>query len=259
MINDSTDFIVASDDPNGNPEGLPAAWPVIQLDSDSESAAPESPYQRLSNPDFADYLATHRAEFDASNETKRRDTLVKVIRQTALDYLNQWYDYGHLIRFIVWRTDDAYASATGKTMILSVRAWVDSITSLAATYVASILATGSASVDFPSLGAPPYTFDQVYFATYTPTFTANPADALVIVTLPAVFTVTTTGYSTRTYQWQRSNDGGTTWANIGGATSATYTLNPTASGDNGAKFRCKCQTSAYAVATSTAATLTVVG
>lgn len=41
--------------------------------------------------------------------------------------------------------------------------------------------------------------------------------------------------ATFTYQWQRSNDGSTGWANIGGATSTTHTL---AGGDEGKFVRC---------------------
>ncbi len=77
-----------------------------------------------------------------------------------------------------------------------------------------------------------------------PTSTTN-GNQSVTVGQSATFGVTPTKATnlttaTFTYQWQKSTDGGTTWANISGATSATYstaTLNDTSG--NGAKFRAK--------------------
>ena len=51
----------------------------------------------------------------------------------------------------------------------------------------------------------------------------------------AAFSVDASGATT--YRWQRSNDGGATFANIAGATSASYTLANAVAVDNNARFR----------------------
>src|SRR6185503_3750041 len=66
----------------------------------------------------------------------------------------------------------------------------------------------------------------------------------------ATFTVTATGSTPLSYQWQRN------MVNISGATASSYTLSSTALADNGAKFRCVV-TNAFGNATSNEATLTV--
>ena len=73
----------------------------------------------------------------------------------------------------------------------------------------------------------------------------------------ATFSVGTSG-SGLTYQWQRLNAGGTTWANVTtgiGANTATYSFT-TATADNGAQFRCQV-TAGPCVTNSNAALLIV--
>ena len=63
-----------------------------------------------------------------------------------------------------------------------------------------------------------------------------------------------------TYQWQRSDDGGSNWVDIGGATSPSYTT-PTATyaDDNADQYRCKLDaTGSASPAYTNAATLTVI-
>ncbi len=62
--------------------------------------------------------------------------------------------------------------------------------------------------------------------------------------------------SAATIQWELSTDGGTTFAPITGATSATYTINPTHASETGDELRAVL-TNAHGKTTSTAATLTV--
>jgi ELWxxDGT repeat protein len=88
--------------------------------------------------------------------------------------------------------------------------------------------------------------------------TAQPANATVIVGASAGFTVVAAGTAPITYQWSRSNDGGTTWTAITGATSTAYATAATALSDTGAKFHVAATNSASTV-TSAAATLTVNG
>jgi hypothetical protein len=63
---------------------------------------------------------------------------------------------------------------------------------------------------------------------------------------------------TPSYQWQRSNDAGTSWANVAGATSATLSLTGlTVEADGNARFRAIVSAASAASVTSNAATLTV--
>jgi hypothetical protein len=86
--------------------------------------------------------------------------------------------------------------------------------------------------------------------TVAPTIAAQPTSQIVIAGQTATFTVAATGTAPLSYQWLKSN------ANIGGATSASYTTPATIAGDNGAKFDVIVSNSAGSV-TSAMATLTV--
>ena len=63
-----------------------------------------------------------------------------------------------------------------------------------------------------------------------PTVTAHPEDVAVTAPAPATFSVTATGNAPLSYQWRRNG------VDIPGATSQTYTLDPTAVGDTGSQF-----------------------
>lgn len=71
----------------------------------------------------------------------------------------------------------------------------------------------------------------------TPTILEQPRSAMTYPQGTAVFSVTASG-STFAYQWQLSKDGGSTWTDLSGATSSSYTINPTAKGDDGNQYRC---------------------
>jgi hypothetical protein len=58
---------------------------------------------------------------------------------------------------------------------------------------------------------------------------------------PVVFTVDLVGLDHPAYRWLRSSDGGRTYAEIAGATSATYTLSPAQLADDGTLFRVEVQ------------------
>lgn len=88
-----------------------------------------------------------------------------------------------------------------------------------------------------------------------PRITQPPADVTVAAGLDATFTVAATGTGLA-YQWERSNDGGATFAPIAGATSASYTLVGAQVSDDNARLRVVVNGSAGSV-TSAAATLTV--
>jgi hypothetical protein len=96
------------------------------------------------------------------------------------------------------------------------------------------------------------------------TIGTQPANISVIAPATAAFSVvaTRTGAGTLTYQWQIQQEGAGTWADISGATAATYTTGATAIGDgagatDGDKYRVIVSLTGAESVTSNAATLTV--
>jgi len=85
-----------------------------------------------------------------------------------------------------------------------------------------------------------------------PSIASQPASQTVAAGQAAVFSVTATGTGPFTFQWQENN------TNVAGATSSTYTIPATVSGENGTTFRVIVTNSAGSV-TSISATLTVNG
>jgi glucose/arabinose dehydrogenase len=83
-----------------------------------------------------------------------------------------------------------------------------------------------------------------------PNITTHPANVTVAQGQPATFSISATGSTPFTYQWQRN------LVNISGANSSSYTTPATVFADNGAKFRCVV-TNAFGAANSNEATLTV--
>jgi len=70
-----------------------------------------------------------------------------------------------------------------------------------------------------------------------PVITQQPKSVEVSAGASPSFTATATGSPTPTVQWQRSIDSGSTWNNISGASTTTYSLNSVTSGQNGWAFR----------------------
>ena len=87
-------------------------------------------------------------------------------------------------------------------------------------------------------------------AVVAPTITTQPANQTVTVGQTAIFSVVASGTAPLSYQWQKNG------ANIGGATSASYTTPATTSTDNGSTFKVVVSNSAGSM-TSNPATLTV--
>jgi hypothetical protein len=88
-----------------------------------------------------------------------------------------------------------------------------------------------------------------------PAITAQPVSQSVIAGNSVSFTAAASGNPAPTVQWQVSTDGGTTFSNVGGATSTTLTFTAVA-GQNGNQYRAVF-TNTVGNATTTAATLTV--
>ncbi|HWE03961.1 MAG TPA: Ig-like domain repeat protein [Tepidisphaeraceae bacterium] len=92
-------------------------------------------------------------------------------------------------------------------------------------------------------------------ALVAPAVTKQPASQSIVHGHSVTFTVAASGNPAPTIQWQLSADGGSTWADIGGATSASYTFTTTTA-ESGRKYRVIFTNSA-GTAISGAATLTV--
>jgi hypothetical protein len=88
-----------------------------------------------------------------------------------------------------------------------------------------------------------------------PVVTTDPTNASVIVGQSASFTAAASGNPTPTVQWQVSTDGGTTFANIAGATGTTYSLTTTLT-ESGDQYQAVF-TNAVGPAATSPATLTV--
>jgi uncharacterized repeat protein (TIGR01451 family) len=87
-------------------------------------------------------------------------------------------------------------------------------------------------------------------APVAPSITTNPASVTVTAPASASFSVVATGDAPLTYQWRRNG------VDIGGATSSSYVLDPSAVADSGSTFDVVVSNGAGS-ATSTSATLTV--
>ena len=77
---------------------------------------------------------------------------------------------------------------------------------------------------------------SVTAAPVAPAITGQPTAQNVVAGTDATFSVTATGTSLA-YQWQRSTDGGSAFANLAGATNATHVRTAVPISDNGHQFR----------------------
>jgi hypothetical protein len=95
----------------------------------------------------------------------------------------------------------------------------------------------------------------VTVAVVAPTIGTQPSSVSVVEGASATFSVVATG-TNLLHQWQRSTDGGATYADVPGATNASLTLTALNLADSGQRLRAVVSNSAGSV-TSDAATLTV--
>ncbi len=96
-----------------------------------------------------------------------------------------------------------------------------------------------------------------------PSFTTQPANQTVVSGQNATFTAAATGVPAPTLKWQRSTDGGATWANIddgsafGGTTTGTLTVNAVTLANTNHRFRAVAASTGFGPVNSNAAILTV--
>jgi hypothetical protein len=106
-----------------------------------------------------------------------------------------------------------------------------------------------------SCGDPVNTTSALLTVNTAPSVTTDPGNQTVCAGSTATFAAAASGSPSPTVQWQVSTNGGTSFSNIGGATSATLSFTSTA-GQNGHRFRAVF-TNTCGTATSAAAILTV--
>ena len=90
-----------------------------------------------------------------------------------------------------------------------------------------------------------------------PAITNEPSNQATVAGSGVTFTAAATGNPTPTVQWQVSTNGGTTFANVAGATSKSYTFTSTST-ENGYEYRAVF-TNSQGTATTSAAVLTLHG
>jgi hypothetical protein len=112
------------------------------------------------------------------------------------------------------------------------------------------LAATDSDIDLASATSTPFTV-----TTPPPVVTANPTSLTVAARQTVTFTAAATGLNTPTVQWQVSVNGGSTFRNVPGATSTTYSFTASQS-QNGEQFRALFTNSGGSTPT-TAASLTV--
>ncbi len=112
-----------------------------------------------------------------------------------------------------------------------------------------VVAAYDGTLWYLSRGSTNAAYQVTYTGSSAPSITQDPESQLISAGQPVTFSVTAVGAPTLTYQWQKDH------ADIGGATSATYTFT-VAQGDDGHLYRCKV-TNGSGSATSADATLSV--
>jgi hypothetical protein len=121
---------------------------------------------------------------------------------------------------------------------------------------------GPAPFGTPSAGPYGYGFNAIYLAEIESTgalkITENPANQNLPAGTTATLKVVATSPQTISYQWQKAAPGSSTFADVAGATLATYTTPVLTVADNGSKFRSRLS-SGTSQTTSGEATISVDG
>ena len=91
---------------------------------------------------------------------------------------------------------------------------------------------------------------------FAPTVSASPSSQTVVAGQTATFSAAASGNPTPSIQWQVSTNGGTSFSNVSGATSATLTVKSTTAAQNGYQYRAVF-TNSVGTATTAVATLSV--
>lgn len=143
---------------------------------------------------------------------------------------------------------------------VGIKTYVDSAGNLRVKSETLVAMSGITTNVGPTYGAPGDAADDAVFPDRLITITTQPQSASVGVGTTVTFSVTAaaTPFAALSYQWQKSTTaGGTTFGNIGGATSSTVSIANTNTANNGYLYRVVITSTGGASATSNSATLTV--
>jgi hypothetical protein len=105
---------------------------------------------------------------------------------------------------------------------------------VAAAGIAAIVGSGGGMPGFPQCGPPLCSVGPIQ---PTPSVRLAPADVTAEVGAPATFVAVVQNIDAPSYQWRRSSDGGTTYADLPGATGSQLTLPAVNLGDHGARLQ----------------------
>jgi hypothetical protein len=177
-------------------------------------------------------------------------TAVSGIRSATVGWTESAFDWGFSITGYTATAADATTPANGGQTCTSAGTGC-SILGLTPgdTYTFTVTAnsTPDSAVSTPSDPVQP---------TSVPVVTASPTDQIKPTGSATTFNAAATGYPTPTVQWQLSTDGGTTFADIDGATSTSYTTPTLTPADDGNQYQAVFTNSA-GTDTSSTGTLTV--
>jgi hypothetical protein len=181
--------------------------------------------------------------------------------QTPPDTANTWQSF-NVLTGLVWATHIAPASPGGINDPISWSEFVSLYPSATVIGVGADVGSGwpamTGNVDAISIGtdgAGGATTTYDFAATTAPVVTTQPLSQSYTSGSTLTFTSAASGTPTPTIQWQLSTNGGSTWSNISGATSTTFTSGTLNGFENGWELRAVF-TNSVSSATSNAATAT---
>jgi glycine rich protein/fibronectin type III domain protein/Ig-like domain-containing protein/immunoglobulin I-set domain protein len=172
------------------------------------------------------------------------------IGQADVSWTDSAYDWGFAITgYTVTATDSTNALNGGQTCTGASTSCTVAALTPGDSYTFAVVAnsTPNSASSGPSNAVNP---------TSVPVVTTSPTTQTAADGSTVTFTAAATGYPAPDVQWQLSTDGGDSFADIGGATSTSYTTPTLAPSDNGSQYRAVFTNSAD-TATTEIATLTV--
>ena len=196
--------------------------------------------------------------YDGSTSSAITQVVNKASTNTSLTSSANPSTLGDTVIFTATVTSGATGTVTfkdGSTVLGTA-----TISGTTATFSTAALSAGSHSItavyggDSAYDGSTSSAITQVVAA--APVVTSNPTGQTVNAGATATFTAAGIGNPAPTVQWQVSTNGGSSWANISGATGTSYTTAATTAGNDGSLYRAVFINSLGSAATS-AATLRV--
>jgi hypothetical protein len=168
---------------------------------------------------------------------------------------------GSSATFSASSTSDPAATVQWQSSTNAGISWANISGATNATYATGSVTTSQSGTRYRAVftnaaGSTPTSAATLTVTASVPVITTQPADATVPSGSSATFSAASSADPAATVQWQSSTDSGATWANISGATAASYTTGAVTTGQSGTRYRALFTNAATSVP-STAATLTV--